>query len=478
MIPIALQSLILREPLFLDFEQKLGKKAINIFKMKTFIFVWAGQLISLIGSSLTGFALGVWVYQTTGSVTNFSLIALSQTLPLVVISLVAGIIVDRHSRRWVMIISDFGSGLCTLAIAILLATGNLQVWHIYLTTAISSSLSAFQWPAYAAATTLLIPKEQLSRATTMVGLGSSIAQLIAPSLAGVLLGIVGLRGVIIADFVTFGFAMITLLCVSFPELETITTGSQERSSLWEELVYGLMYMTNRPGLLGLLIYSATINLFLGIVMVLLQPLILSFFTPIQLGIIESIRGFAMLTGSFLMIAWSGPKHRVMGMFANIILSAAAIIMFVWHSSMLVMCFGAFLFSFGVPIYRTCSQTIWQMKVAPEVQGRVFSLKRMVSLSSLPLAALIAGPIDEYIFEPLMAVDGSLAGSLGQIIGVGSGHGIDLLFIVLGFLLILSTFFAYLYPPLRQVEDELPDAILVSEAQVNFQDGLVNNGESA
>jgi DHA3 family macrolide efflux protein-like MFS transporter len=435
--------------------------------MITFIFVWFGQLISLIGSSLTGFALGVWIYQTTGSVTNFALITLSQTLPLVLISLVAGTIVDRQSRRWVMIISDSGSGLCTLAIAILLATGNLQVWHIYVTTAISSSLSAFQWPAYTAATTLLVPKEQLSRASTMVELGSGIAQLIAPSLAGVLLGIVGLRGIIVIDFVTFTFAMITLICVSFPELETITTGSQESDSLWEELVYGLTYITNRPGLLGLLIYSATINLFIGFVVVLLQPLVLSFFSPIQLGIIESIRGFAMLAGSFLMIIWSGPKHRVMAMFADILLSAAAITLIGWHSSMLVMCFGAFLFSFGLPIYRTCSQFIWQTKVAPEVQGRVFALKRMASFSSLPLAALIAGPIDEYIFEPLMAVDGPLAASMGQIIGVGPGHGIDLLFIVVGFLLILTTFFGYIYPPLRLVQDELPDA-MSSKLQVDLQ----------
>jgi len=427
--------------------------------MRVFILIWFGQLISLIGSGLTSFALGVRVYQNTGSVTQFALISLCTTLPLVIVSPIAGTLVDRWSRRWTMIISDSGSGICTLAIAVLLATGTLEVWHVYIVAAINSLLSAFQWPAYTAATTLLVPKEELSRASGMVQSGESIAQILSPAIAGVLLVTIGLRGIILLDFITFGFALSTLLCVRFPEIEIEAEQITTPNNLWEELLYGVTYLTTRPGLMGILGFFAITNLFAGLIIILVPPLILSLFSPVVLGTIESIGGIGMLAGSSLMIIWKGPENRIKTVFGILILMAFSTIVMGLHSSILVLSIGSFLFLFGSPVIRACLQVIWQIKIAPDVQGRVFSLKRMVVRSCVPLAAVVAGPLNDYIFEPLMAADGPLAASLGQIIGVGTGRGIDLMLVVLGVLIILTTFFAYLYAPLRLVESQLPDATI-------------------
>ncbi|MGI2903880.1 MFS transporter [Tolypothrix sp. VBCCA 56010] len=432
--------------------------------MKVFILIWFGQLISLIGSNLTSFALGVRVYQNTGSVTQFALITMCAALPLVVVSPIAGTLVDRWSRRWTMILSDCGSGMCTVAIALLVATGTLQIWHIYLIAALNSLFSAFQWPAYTAATTLLVPKEQLSRATGMVQSAEGIAQILSPAIAGVLLVTIGLRGIIFLDLSTFGFALLTLLFVRFPELET----SKEEISikaLGEELLYGLTYITTRPGLVGILIFFSVINLFVGLITVLFPPLVLELFSPVVLGTVESISGMGMLAGSLLMIIWKGPAYRINTVFGVAIFMAVSIMAVGLHSSIFFLSIGGFLFLFGSPVIRACLQVIWQTKVAPEVQGRVFALRRMITQSCIPLAALLAGPLDDYIFEPLMSPDGPLAASLGQIIGVGTGRGIDLLLIFMGLSMILTTFLAYLYPPLRLVESQLPDVPSSGEPEI-------------
>ncbi|MEG3972229.1 MULTISPECIES: MFS transporter [unclassified Microcoleus] len=213
-----------------------------------FLIVWFGQLISLIGSSLTSFALGVWVYQRTGSVTQFSLILLSAMLPSILISPVAGALVDRWNRRWCMILSDSGAGITTVAMALLLATGNLEIWHIYLAVSLSSVCKAFQLPAYTASTSLLVPKEHLPRASGMVQSGEACAQLISPLLAGFLLGIVQLEGVILIDFATFLFALTTLLFVRFPDAKTAAVPVDGKASLWREAVEGCTYIFVRPGL--------------------------------------------------------------------------------------------------------------------------------------------------------------------------------------------------------------------------------------
>src|SRR6476661_5342709 len=283
-------------------------------RMRVFMLIWLGQLISLIGSGLTGFALGVWVYQRTGSVTQFALISLSTTLPFIAISPLAGVLVDRWNRRWLMILSDFGAALSTLAIALLLTTGRLETWHIYLATAVSSTFSAFQWPAYTATTTLLVPKQHLGRASGMTQMGQALAQLISPVLAGILLGIIQLQGIILLDFATFLFALVSLLLVRFPNAKTTPAREAGKGSLLHSAAYGWTYITARPGLLGLLIFFSASNFLVGVVEVLTTPLVLSFASPAVLGTILSIGGTGMLVGSLVISTWGGPQRHINNVF--------------------------------------------------------------------------------------------------------------------------------------------------------------------
>ncbi len=431
---------------------------------RTFFVIWLGQLVSLVGSGLTGFALGVLVYQETGSVTQFALISLFTALPGIVFSPIAGALVDRWDRRWAMIMSDTGAGLCTLGVALLLLTQRLEVWHVYVLMGLSSTFSAFQWPAYSAATTLLVPKVQLGRANGMVQLGQAVAQIAAPSLAGVLMGLIQVEGVILIDVVTFVFAVSTLLLTRVPRPVVTAEGMAGQGTLLQEAAYGWTYIRARPGLLGLLLLFASTNFTSGIVQVLFTPLVLSFASPAVLGTILSVGGIGFLAGSLTMSAWGGPKTRVYGIYAFLVLQAVVLLVAGLPPVAVVLGAAAFAYFFGVPIINGCSQAIWQSKTAPDVQGRVFAVRRMIAWSSLPLAYLVAGPLADQVFEPWLAEGGALAGSVGRLIGTGEGRGIGFLFIILGIGSVLATAAAFLHPRVRQVELELPDFVSEGEGR--------------
>ena len=265
--------------------------------MRVFIVIWFGQLISVLGSGLTNFALGVWIYQKTGSTTLFALNPLAYALPNLIVSPFAGALVDRWDRRRAMIFSDTGAGLSTLAVALLLLGGRLEIWHVYLVTAVSSAFSAFQWPAYSAATTLLVPKSQLGRAGGLVQIGEAVSQLLSPAIAGVLFVTVGLAGVTLIDFATFFFALLTLLVVRFPQPEKTAEGAAGKGTLLKEAAYGWKYILLRPGLLGLLVVFAVTNFLGGLTNTLIYPLLLDMTTAEMLGYLVSFVGLGMLLGT-------------------------------------------------------------------------------------------------------------------------------------------------------------------------------------
>jgi MFS family permease len=414
------------------------------------------------GSALTSFALSVWVYKNTGSVTQFALILFCATLPIVLLSPIAGALVDRLSYRRTMILSDSGSALTTLVVGWLLVNGQLEIWHIYIATAVNSSLSAFQWPAYSASVTLLVPKEQLGRANGMTQMSRAAAQLVAPLLGALCLEFIGLKGIILLDFGTFLFAVVTLLSVHFPHPLAGKTNSL-KSSLLQEAKYGWNYVAARPGILGLLLFFAASNFLGGTLEVLVTPLVLSFSSTVTLGIIMSVGGIGMLAGSVVMSVWGGPKHKVNAVFGFMSLCGFCTVIAGLHSSAALIGAMAFVFFFSVPMINGCSQAILQRKVELSVQGRVFALEGAVGSASLPLAYVFAGPLADFVFEPLMSIHGPLSDNFGHLIGSGPGRGIGLLFIVIGSLTILTTIAAMRYRRLRYVEDELPDAVLDDEA---------------
>ncbi|MBN1993577.1 MAG: MFS transporter [Anaerolineae bacterium] len=426
--------------------------------MSVFAVIWLGQTVSQIGSGLTGFALGVWVYQTTGSATQFALIAVCTALPRIVLSPLAGALVDRWDRRWAMIIGDSGAALGTLAIALLFFANQLDVWHIYLATAFSSAFSTLQWPAYAAIVPLLVSKEKLGRANGLMQFGRAASEILAPALAGVLVLAIQIQGVILIDVGTFIFAVTTLLLVRVPCPPTTAQEKSHQGLLWHDIVYGWKYLAARPGLMGLLVFLALVNFFWGMLAVLITPLVLSFTSADALGVIISVAGLGMLAGSLLMTVWGGPKRRIYGVLGFELFSALSFVLMGLRPWAWLIALGAFTAHLAIAIIFACNQALWQSKIAPEVQGRVFAIQQMVAHAMMPLAFLLAGPLADYLFNPLLVSDGVLAGSVGPFIGIGPGRGIALLLVVVGLIKFGVVWGGFLNPHLRLVEDELTDTL--------------------
>jgi DHA3 family macrolide efflux protein-like MFS transporter len=425
--------------------------------MATFAVIWAGQVISALGSYLTGFALGVWIYQKTGSATLFALISLATTVPAILLSPFAGALVDRWDRRWAMIVSDGGAAAATLALALLIWRGHLELWHIYVLMTIISSFSALSWPAFTAAITMLVPTRHLGRASGMTQMGDAGAQILSPLIAGALVVSIGRQGVVLIDFISYLFAIAALLVVRIPR-PAVKEKPAESKSLWREAKLGWSFIRQRPGLLSLLLLLAITNTGSGLIQVLLAPMVLSFATPDLLGRVLTTAGFGVLAGGLLMSVWGGPRRRVAGILGFLLLQGLILPIGGLRPSIVLIATGAFVYMFAIPIMTGASQALWQVKVAPDLQGRVFAARRMVALSTLPIAYLIAGPLADHVFEPLLAAGGPLAGSVGQIIGIGKGRGIALMLIVIGALTVLAVAIASRLPRLTHLETELPDAV--------------------
>lgn len=422
-----------------------------------FLLIWVGQLVSLVGSSLTSFALGVWAYQAApeNGATAYALVVLATMGPNALLSLLVGPLVDRWDRRNVMLLSDAGSGLCTLAILALLLTGQLALWPILLATALSSAFSALQWPAYAAATTLLIPKQHYGRANGLVQLAQGIATIASPAIAGALIETIGVQGIIAIDLSTFGCAVLTLLLVRVPRPAASLEESEQ--SFAAQLGYGLRYITARPGLLGLLALYACLNFLFAFVMALFGPLVLSFADEQALGNVTTIGASGMIVGGGLMAVWGGPRHRIHGVLVFLMLAGVAIAASGLSPSLGLIAAAAFGFFFCYPLIAASSNAIWQSKVEASVQGRVFGTRSTIATFSLVPGYALAGPLADGVFEPALSAHGALAESVGRVIGTGPGRGIGLMLIIAGVLTTLISTCGYLVPRIRHLERDLPDA---------------------
>jgi MFS family permease len=423
--------------------------------MRTFFVVWAGQVVSVVGSGLTSFALGIWTLQETGSVTPFAMVTLSITLPAILMTPIAGPLVDRWDRRVTMLVADLVAGLATAGVALLFFSSNLELWHVYLNAVVISISSSFQEPSYVAALPTLVPKERLSNANGMVQLGQALGTLLSPAIAGLLLVSGGLGVVMLVDFATFLLAVVTLTAVRFPRVAA--AGDQVGlKGLLAEALEGWRYLRAKPGMQALLYIFAGVNFLLGIVMVLYIPMVLAFTTEQVLGFAVSAAGVGMLGGSVLMSSWSGPARKIDGLLWPIAAGGLAIVVIGLAPSVWPVVGGAFVLMFVVPIANTSSQVLWQTKIPLELQGRIFSVRRVFAQSATPISYLLAGPLADRLFEPWLAEGGALADSVGRLLGTGQGRGIGFMFVVLGLATTLLSLTGFLYEPVRNLDDNLPD----------------------
>jgi MFS family permease len=424
--------------------------------MRAFYVVWAGQTISTLGSYLVSFALGIWIYEKTGSVSLLALNMLAFVVPELLLSPLAGVVADRFNRRAVMLISDGGAALSSIFLLVMMLVGDLQLWQIYVATIWNAACQAFQWPSAAALTPQLVPQERLGRANGLIQMGEAAAYLFGPALAGVFYvsSRVGVGGIVLIDVLTFGCALLTLSLVRIPVPTPTPESEAHRGKFLEELRYGWGYIVTRPGLFGLMIFFALLQFFQEFTYPLIQPLLLDIAEPDAMGGSFSLMALGMVIGMGLMSLWDGSKYRVQGMLALGVLEGLAMILAGSRPALVVITVGGFIYFVAWPVVEASNQALWQRNVAPDVQGRAFALRNAVAAAMRPIALIAAGPLADQVFRPLLLPGGALANTpIARLVGVGAGRGVGLLIMVLGLCTAAVSLAALAYRPIRRLEEK-------------------------
>jgi len=429
--------------------------------LRDFLVIWAGQMVSTIGSRLSNFALGIWVLRSTGSTTQFAMIYLAMDVPLIFVAPIAGALVDRLDRRRVMIVCDTLCGLVTFALVGLLASGHLAVWHIYAGLGLMSICTAFHGPAFTASIPLLAGPQQLPRVNGMVQTGNAVASILGPLLAGVMVSLISLPGVLAVDGVSFALAALGLALARVPRPPRAQDKAPE--SLLKDAAQGWRYIHERKGLLGLLVLDGLKGFVFSIAAVLITPLLLSFSDPALVGVQYATSGAGLLLGGLAMTTFGAPKKRGPAILALMFACGFFLAVHGLRPSFLLVVAAGFVMFLTLPAGAVLNTTIWQRKVPPELQGRCFALQQVLATAASPAGYCLAGVLSERVFEPLMAPGGALAGSVGALIGIGPGRGIGFMFIVLGALMMGAAAIGSCVAAIRRV-DELPDAATEGAAQ--------------
>ena len=422
--------------------------------LRTFLVVWFGQLVSQVGTAMSTFALLIWIYQHTGKATSVALLGFFWFLPVITLAPLAGVWIDRHDRRLIMLLADVTQTVLTIVLLVLFTSGRLEVWHLYVAEMVYGLAWAFQGPAYTAATTMLIPKQHYARASGLRSVATFGADALAPFLAGVAVVAVGIVGVLVIDLATFLFGIVTLLLVRIPP-PTPAEAQARAGGFRDEIRVGMHEIRAHRGLPGLLAIHTGITFFGALTYyAVLPPMILArtASNTIVLASVQSALGAGAVAGGLVMGVWGGPRRKIHG-----VLTGAAISFFVGDiltavgGTVSVWVAGAAIGSFFIPVIMASDLAIWQSKIAPALQGRVFSLRSAIRMSTMPLGYLLGGTLADHVFEPAMSAGGRLAPWFGGLVGVGPGAGMAVMFLGTAIAGTVMALLGYLFPAVRDVE---------------------------
>jgi MFS family permease len=422
--------------------------------MRGYTVVWFGQLISIIGTGMTQFGLVIWMWAETGSATSVALVAFFGFVPNVVMMPFAGVLVDRWNRKRTIALTDLTAGIASTGILVLFLAESLEYWHIYILVAFAGLFQAFQFPAFSAATTLMVKKKHYARASSMVMMAQATSMILAPIFAALLLGFSDLSAILMTDVATFLVALGLLAIVPIPELEKKGDEDKSLRSVVTGITFGFQYILSKKGLLGLQLILFSFNVIGTFAVVLLSLMILAKTgdDKVILATVLSIGATGGIVGGAVMAIWGGPKVRVHGVFIGLTVAASGGLVIGVGTHYLHWAVGMFIFMSTIALTNGSNQSIWQSKVPPEKQGRVFATRAFIATMGIPLSQLMAGPLADWLEEVMMETSGVVE----VIFGSGPGTGMALIIFVVGGLGMVVGLAGYLFPNVRYIDDRMPD----------------------
>ncbi len=414
-----------------------------------FMVLWSGELISAIGSGLTSFGLGVYVFQLTGKASATALITLLAFLPSILLGPLAGVLADRYDRRLMMLLGDSLSALGLVFILICMLTGEVRIWQICIGVVISSVFSSLLDPAYKATITDLLTEDQYSKASGLVQIAGASKYLISPIAAGFLLSVADIKLLLIIDICTF-FITVTATLMVRRGLHSVTRPNP--NSFGRELAEGWKAVTKKKGVLLLVILTSILTFFVGFIQMLSTPMLLAFSDVSTLGTAETVCALGMLFSGVL-IGLVPMKHSYVKILSTaLFLTGICMIGFGFREDIVLICIAGFLFFSTLPFANTCIDVLLRKNIENSLQGRAWAMMGMISQLGYIAAYSTGGLLADYIFVPMLLSGGLLENSVGRLIGTGSGRGIGFLIMLAGFLLSVTAVILYQIKSIRELEE--------------------------
>lgn len=409
----------------------------NIEELQSFLILWITQSLSTLGSSMTNFAVVIWSYQQQGSALTTALLAICSYAPYVILSIFAGALSDRWNKKVTMLVSDTVAAVCTVFVLILLTTGKLQVFHLYLINTINGLMNTVQQPASDVAITLLTPKKHYQKVSGMRSFSQALVTILTPMLATAMLSFTNLQFVIVFDLVTFAIAFVTLLC--FVKIPKLKLQKAKQETILQSTKSGLRYLMDNRGILDLILFLAVINFTASIFNAALPAMLLSRDGggEFALGLVNTATGIATMVGSVMVTLLPPPKSRVRVICNSLLFSMSTenFILALGQSTP-VWCFGAVLGWIFIPFMGANMDVLFRSKIPIEMQGRVYAARNTLQFFTIPLGYLCGGILIDRVFEPFMAVQ-STSSLWVSLFGTGKGSGGAMLFFIIGVLGSLS-----------------------------------------
>lgn len=434
--------------------------------LRTFLIIWIGQSVSVLGTEMTNFALTLWIWERTGQATPLALVLFFSRIARVVAAAVVGPCVDGRSsflghywtRKQLMMIGDGIAGCSTLLLLGLLLTHQLAIWHLYISAVLNGFFGYVQELSYSASMSMIVPKQHYARATAMESyITYSGSEILAPVLTGILYGFVGLQGVLCIDLITFLVAIGTVAWMKIPQ-PLQNSAEQPPQHFWQELTFGFRYIWQRRSLFAILIFLLTTNLMATTAWAVHSPMILARGgnNATVLASVQAAIGMGGIVGAGVLSIWGGPKPRIHGLLLGSVLGEFSGMILGLARSQSIWMLSGFTSAFFAPFFGSSNQAIWLSKVEPAAQGRVFAIRYLIAQITSPLGFAIAGPLADYCFSPAMSPGGLGAQWLGGWFGTGIGAGMAVQYTVFSGLGVLVGLGGYAFPALRCVETLVPD----------------------
>lgn len=418
---------------------------------KRFFILWLTQTFSTFGSEMTSIALSVWAYHLTGSALSTSLLMVCSFAPYVLLSIFAGALSDRWNKKKTMLWCDSFAAMCTVIVLILLKTGNLHIWHLYILNALNGCMNTFQQPASEVATTRILPEEYYQKVGVLRYIGNSINAIFASIFAIAIMELLGISFVIGFDLFTFAVAFLILLFwIEIPEEEK---EDEEKEPVLKSAKAGLTYLKENPGVLMLILFLAAINFTASMYEAAMTPMILSRNGGSEqaLGLVKMTTGITMLAGSVLAGFFKKPKSRVL-VICNTLLFSMSFENFIlaFGQTTWLWCIGAFLGWIPIPLMNANLDALLRLNIPVEMQGRVYATRNSLQFFTIPVGTFLGGFLVDNVFEPVMAIQDS-SSVLVKMFGTGKGSGAGFFFFVIAFVGIATCLYFRKRPALWELE---------------------------